>query len=79
MSSKYWLILTLTTDVGIIFQGYLVTSSTDACMDIYVCTYVYIHTYIYIHTFIHVSWCGGESWVDQRVPQAYIHDVALLL
>ena len=27
----------------------------------------------------YVSWCGGESWVDQRVPRAYIHDVALLL
>ena len=32
------------------------------------------------HTLTHyVSWCGGESWVDQRVPRAYIHDVALLL
>ena len=31
------------------------------------------------YTYIHVSWCGGESWVDQRVPRAYIHDVALLL
>ena len=28
---------------------------------------------------VYVSWCGGESWVDQRVPRAYIHDVALLL
>ena len=27
----------------------------------------------------YVSWCGGESWVDQRVPRAHIHDVALLL
>ena len=27
----------------------------------------------------YVSWCGGESWVDQRVPRAYIHHVALLL
>ena len=24
----------------------------------------------------YVSWCGGESWVDQRVPWAYIHNVA---
>ena len=33
----------------------------------------------YMVTYIHVSWCGGKNWVDQRVPQAYIHDVALLL
>ena len=38
--------------------------------------HTHIHTYI---TYINVSWCGGESWVDQRVPRAYIHDVALLL
>ena len=31
------------------------------------------------HTELYVSWCGGESWVVQRVLRAYIHDVALLL
>ena len=35
----------------------------------------YLRMYIYYY----VSWCGGKSWVDQRVPQAYIHHVALLL
>ena len=60
------------------------------CMCVYICRVNYkkalvectvIHTLVVIDcdTLDNVSWCGGESWVDQRVPRAYIHDVALLL
>ena len=48
----------------------------------YVCTYIRtVRTgwYNYVCTYVYVSWRGGESWVDQRVPRAYIRDVALLL
>ena len=40
---------------------------------------VYLHTYVCTYVCMYVCMChgaGGESWVDQRVPQAYIHDVA---
>ena len=44
--------------------------------------HTYVHTYEHTCTHatieIHVSWCRGESWVDQRILWAYIHDVALL-
>ena len=41
---------------------------------------LHIHMYVYMrmHVCTYVSWCGGESWVDQRISQTYIHDVALL-
>ena len=48
------------------------------CMHASVCTSVSC-MYVSVCTSVYVSWCGGKSWVDQRVPRAYIHDVALLL
>ena len=46
-----------------------ITHKAELVCTVLVC--VWIYTY--------VSWCGGKSWVDQRVPRVYIHDVALLL
>ena len=45
----------------------------------YVCVCVCVCVFVCVFIYMCVSWCGGESWVDQRVPRAYIHDVALLL
>jgi hypothetical protein len=38
--------------------------------------HIHIFSVFNFYFFVHNT---TQSWVDQRVPQAYIHDVALLL